>query len=59
MIHYNHAMMTCFLAWYYNNNGLAIRIALQSMMEEELYTEACTPLGLIKHKLHTRDMKGV
>jgi hypothetical protein len=23
-------MMTCFLAWYYNNNGLAIRIALQS-----------------------------
>jgi hypothetical protein len=31
MIHYNHAMMTCFLALYSNKNGLAIRIALQSI----------------------------
>ena len=29
-IHYNRAMMTCFLAWYYNNNRLATIIALQS-----------------------------
>jgi hypothetical protein len=28
-------------------------------MEEELYREACISLALLKHRQHTRDMKGV